>query len=192
MTARPIKKRARKPQVEHLTLPHPQHFIGGADCRFWRASLVRGRYVVSTVGDYHPTNAPAGRNGSAKGDSDQALAHAIESLMDDGEWRSRNEICTAVPGNRSRKLTYVKRRVESGAYIEGSRGVRKASVPEPGNHPSAKPQQTQDSTPYGRYPAPGTTLEPPLVSPGGSRFLPPLGGEPEPEPGDSDPSEVLS
>lgn len=32
---------------------YPQHFIGAANCRFRMATMV-GRWLISTVGDYHP------------------------------------------------------------------------------------------------------------------------------------------
>lgn len=57
----PKKRKAKVAQVEHLKTPHPQHFIGASDCRFWRVSLVQrgqSRVVVSTVGDYHPMGEP--------------------------------------------------------------------------------------------------------------------------------------
>lgn len=43
--------------TESLTLkewPVPSHFIGAKRCRYGRTSLVGGRWVVSTVGDYRP------------------------------------------------------------------------------------------------------------------------------------------
>lgn len=33
---------------------HPGHFVGAADCKFFRHTHVAGRWCVSTVGDYHP------------------------------------------------------------------------------------------------------------------------------------------
>jgi len=36
-----------------IWMPHPAHFIGGTDCRFFLATYV-GEYIVSTVGQYRP------------------------------------------------------------------------------------------------------------------------------------------
>lgn len=36
-----------------IWMPHPGHFIGGAECKFHLNTYV-GKYIVSTVGEYRP------------------------------------------------------------------------------------------------------------------------------------------
>lgn len=49
---------ATKQTVETIDRPFAGHFIGSADCRFFRTTDVGEKWRVSTVGDYHPSGLP--------------------------------------------------------------------------------------------------------------------------------------
>lgn len=44
------------PQEDWVWCGYPLHFVGGKNCRFHLGTRI-GDYIVSTVGDYHPSSA---------------------------------------------------------------------------------------------------------------------------------------
>lgn len=50
------------PISKWIWLGYPQHFCAAKDCRFHMATIV-GKYVISTVGDYHPPRVVQGDEG---------------------------------------------------------------------------------------------------------------------------------